>query len=276
MADVFISYAKEDRESASRLADALAACGWSVWWDQHLRSGTGFDRVIEAELEAARCVVVLWSPRARESQWVRNEASAAVERGVLVSLSLERTVHLPIEFRHIHTRSVAGWSGRRSEEQFQDLLLDLSHHLGSVPGPGEPPDVPDAPAPTGTPQYLPDRFPRSVGAVFGLLVAMPPVGIWYAMEGLDQFVATGLRLLPVSGLVIGTVLGASRRFSRGFTMGAGIGALGMASVYLARSAGAGTVVAWSLLGGVIWGIWGVLLTGMAGSVMGWPIEDEGQ
>jgi hypothetical protein len=33
MAGIFISYATVDRPTARRLADALEACGWSVWWD---------------------------------------------------------------------------------------------------------------------------------------------------------------------------------------------------------------------------------------------------
>ena len=31
MADIFISYAHEDRETAKTLAQALADQGWSVW-----------------------------------------------------------------------------------------------------------------------------------------------------------------------------------------------------------------------------------------------------
>ncbi len=40
MSDIFISYAREDREIAGRLAGALEAAGWSVWWDSKLRAGT--------------------------------------------------------------------------------------------------------------------------------------------------------------------------------------------------------------------------------------------
>ena len=46
MADIFISYASVDRPFARRLADALEACGWSVWWDhRNLRGGEHFDRI---------------------------------------------------------------------------------------------------------------------------------------------------------------------------------------------------------------------------------------
>ncbi len=61
MADVFLSYAREDRASAQALAEALALEGWSVWWDHRIIVGEAFDQAIERELHAAKSVVVLWS-----------------------------------------------------------------------------------------------------------------------------------------------------------------------------------------------------------------------
>jgi hypothetical protein len=76
MADIFISYATVDRPFARRLADALEACGWSVWWDHRsLRGGQHFDRVIEEAIRDAKVVVVVWSQASVESGWVRDEAT---------------------------------------------------------------------------------------------------------------------------------------------------------------------------------------------------------
>ena len=57
MADVFLSYAREDRETAERLAHALERHGWSVWWDRHVPAGKRFDEVIAKSLASARCVM---------------------------------------------------------------------------------------------------------------------------------------------------------------------------------------------------------------------------
>lgn len=61
MADIFISYARADAAHVEPLAQALTEQGWSVWWDRSIIPGSTFDDVIEAELNAARCVIVVWS-----------------------------------------------------------------------------------------------------------------------------------------------------------------------------------------------------------------------
>ena len=47
--------------------------------------GKAFDEVIEVELTAARCAIVLWSKAAIASRWVREEAQDAVDRNILFS-----------------------------------------------------------------------------------------------------------------------------------------------------------------------------------------------
>lgn len=115
MADIFISYAREDRERAKELAGMLEQRGWSVWWDRLIPAGGSFNRIIEAELTRAKCVIVLWSRHSVESSYVQNEASEAEARRVLVPVLVE-SVRIPLPFRHLHTTSVE----------------DLDHLLSSI------------------------------------------------------------------------------------------------------------------------------------------------
>jgi TIR domain len=84
MADIFLSYAREDRASAERIAQTLAGRG-NVWWDPDLPAGPNYTQVIEQALTSAKCVLVLWSAASVVSTWVQDEAREAQERGVLVA-----------------------------------------------------------------------------------------------------------------------------------------------------------------------------------------------
>lgn len=89
MADVFISYKREDRAAAERVDKALRARGWSTWWDTSLVAGEHFNEAIDRELAAARCVVVIWSEASRKSRWVNAEAVSGFDRGILVSCRID-------------------------------------------------------------------------------------------------------------------------------------------------------------------------------------------
>jgi hypothetical protein len=120
MADVFVSYANQDRERVRKLVNAIELCGWSIWWDRKIVPGQTFDQVIEHELEMAKCIVVLWSNNSISSEWVKNEASFASERGVLVPVVIDR-VKPPLEFRRKQTSDMVAWGGDHLHEGFQAL-----------------------------------------------------------------------------------------------------------------------------------------------------------
>ena len=125
MAQVFVSYASEDRERAAQLAAALGAQGWSVWWDRDIVIGQAFDQVIEAELESAGCVVVLWSAHSVTSEWVKNEATAAADRGVLLPAQID-SARLPLAFRSRQTADLCDWHGDGVHAGWQSLCHGIA------------------------------------------------------------------------------------------------------------------------------------------------------
>ena len=137
MADVFLSYANSDRERARDVANVLSAHGWSVWWDRQIRPGETFDDVIERELETAKNIVVLWTKASVVSEWVRNEAAVAAQRGVLVPVLLE-DVKPPLEFRRKQTLDLVAWDGHSPHAGLHALLEALGGErptLHAVPAP---------------------------------------------------------------------------------------------------------------------------------------------
>jgi hypothetical protein len=120
MADIFISYASEDRARAEALARALETRGWSIWWDREIPLGKSFDDVIEKALADAKCAVVLWSAVSVASEWVRNEASEARRRGILIPAFLE-SVEPPLAFRLLNGADLRRWSGDAEDPEFLRL-----------------------------------------------------------------------------------------------------------------------------------------------------------
>lgn len=108
MADVFISYAREDRATAEKLAHALEAHGWSVWWDRDILPGKDFTAEISAEIDAARVVVVLWSKSSVASRWVRDEAHEGLERNALVPVLVDGS-EPPMGYRAIQGVDLRDW-----------------------------------------------------------------------------------------------------------------------------------------------------------------------
>jgi adenylate cyclase len=125
MADVFVSYSRSDKARVAPLVAAIEAKGWSVWWDPEIDAGQQFDDQIEAELQAASAVMVVWTPRSVGSRWVRGEARDAAERGVLVPVRFE-DARLPIDVRSIQTTDLDRWEGDATSAPFLELLRSLS------------------------------------------------------------------------------------------------------------------------------------------------------
>ena len=117
MAQIFISYASADRERARLLAAAVESKGYSVWWDRQIAPGRRFDEVIEEALNAASCVVVLWSTTSVKSDWVKTEAAEAASRKLLIPALIDNT-RIPLEFRRLQAADLSKWDGATSDPEF--------------------------------------------------------------------------------------------------------------------------------------------------------------
>jgi len=130
MSDIFISYSREDRARFKSLAEALQKiCGWTVWWDERIPAGKMFDEVIEAALDEARCVIVVWSKISINSYWVKTEAAEGRIRNILVPVSID-DVRIPLAFRRIQTENFNSWEGDTNAVVFKKLRVDLTRVLG--------------------------------------------------------------------------------------------------------------------------------------------------
>jgi adenylate cyclase len=130
MARVFLSYAREDVETARKLAAALDAAGETVWWDRHVHGGANFSTEIDRELKDAQAVVVLWSAASISSAWVQDEAAEGRDSGRLVPAILD-SVKPPLGFRQLQCIDLSTWQSHGRTEPIDDFLEAFSKITGA-------------------------------------------------------------------------------------------------------------------------------------------------
>ena len=131
MADVFVSYARQDEPQARRVAEALRAEGYQVWRDDELPAHRGYAEVIEERLSAADAVLALWSAVAAKSQWVRAEADSARNRGILIQATLDGTIP-PIPFNQIQCADLNGCERPADAPGWSKLVGSVQALAGSA------------------------------------------------------------------------------------------------------------------------------------------------
>ena len=127
---IFVSYAREDVDTARQLADAIAEAGHEVWWDNHLAGGARFANEIDQALKDAEAVVVLWSESSINSGWVLDEAAEGRDSDRLVPIAVG-SAKPPLGFRQFHTIDLGSSTDRRRSGAFEELLNAITRKCGS-------------------------------------------------------------------------------------------------------------------------------------------------
>ena len=190
MADIFISYASADREIARTIAEAFVERGHSVWWDRTIPPGRVFDEVIQEALNAAKCVIVLWSANSIRSNWVKTEASEALARNRLLPV-LTEDVPPPIEFKRIQAAHLIGWTGDTDHPEFAGLITSVERLLAQphTTPPPPPPARNWPPQQRGTISISTRTAARAMAAL--VVIAVLAAGVLYLRNGDDNETDTG-------------------------------------------------------------------------------------
>jgi TolB-like protein/tetratricopeptide (TPR) repeat protein len=193
MADVFLSYCRDDQATARRFAMGFEREGFSVWWDQVLDVGEAFDSVTEQALDDAKAVVVLWSRHSVDSRWVRAEATQAQANSRLVPVMIE-PCRRPIMFELTHTADLSDWTGDPADARWQSFIEGLRRFLGKNTASLANATAPDT-APAGDELF---RRPAVAVLPFANLSGEPEQE--YFVDGITQDIVSALsywRWFPV-------------------------------------------------------------------------------
>ncbi len=139
-----------------RVRDSLRADGLEVWTDENLTPGTrSWKAAIENALENAACLVVIFSPDAKKSAWVREEMNYAEAQDIRIFPLLARgDEKTAVPFGFI----TAQWVDIRQEADFasglQKLAFTVRVHLGMVS------QEPHAPQPASIPLHTEEDLPH--------------------------------------------------------------------------------------------------------------------
>lgn len=75
---IFLSYSHNDTDIMERVCESLRAVGLTVWTDEGIKPGTPLWKdSIEEAIEKTGCLVVILSPEAKKSKWVKRELEYA-------------------------------------------------------------------------------------------------------------------------------------------------------------------------------------------------------
>lgn len=135
--DVFVSYSREDKSLAEAWVNEIAAHGLVVWWDNDLPPGATWDAYIPDRIAEARSVLVLWTNASVTSDYVKDEARIAREKGKLIPVSIDG-VAAPFGFGSIQT---LGASAREAESGAKAFLAAY----GAMTGQNKQPETVEIP-----------------------------------------------------------------------------------------------------------------------------------
>lgn len=150
MADVFISYAREDRARAEHVARGLAALGLQAFWDTEIPPGQTWADYIEGKLNQCRAVVVLWSANSTKSQWVREEARMGRDKAKLIPALLDNS-QAPFGFGEVQAADLSTWNGDPNHPEWRRFAGAVQNAVGA-PTQAAPQPPPQAIPPQAQPQ----------------------------------------------------------------------------------------------------------------------------
>ena len=129
MADIFISYARDDLYKIRPIVKLIEENGWSVFWDRTIPAGLTWREYIGKALDDAKCVIVFWSRNSVKSEFVQEEADDGRGRKILIPIRIDNA-RIPLGFRAIQHEDFTNWKGEPYDRRVKILIKDIEGIVG--------------------------------------------------------------------------------------------------------------------------------------------------
>ena len=133
MADIFVSYSRDDTERVRPLVELFRSAGWTVFQDKDIPTRTRWIDVIEKELAEAGCIIAVWTNTSVKSDWVHKEAEQARKHRKLISVRLDSTSPPP-PFGEEQASDLSDWKGASDTKAVRELFDEIAVMLGKRNG----------------------------------------------------------------------------------------------------------------------------------------------
>jgi hypothetical protein len=204
MADVFLSYAREDAARARQVAEGLERAGLDVFWDNEIPPGTTWADYIELKLSQCKALIVLWSAQSTKSQSVREEARLGRDKGLLIPVLLDGT-QPPFGFGEVQAADLTAWHGDQADPNWRRVVDAVSRVATGAPAPAfvaRPATVqpPQAPSPAAPEKKGVSAWVWIAGGVAAAIAVIAAFGVFMqsAMQVGQQQAAVSTPVQPVA------------------------------------------------------------------------------
>lgn len=128
MTDVYVAYARQDRDRLRVVGELLRAEGWDSWMDP-AEPKPDLSPIADLKLGWSKAVLVLWSDSARRSEYVRSEAATGLYKNKLIQARIDGEAP-PRPFDELDAVDLSRWSGDPEDPNWRRLTEMLRSCAG--------------------------------------------------------------------------------------------------------------------------------------------------
>ena len=132
VADIFLSYARQERNEIMPIKALLEKLGLSVFIDvEGLDGGDHFPQRLEQEILASKLVISCWSPLALSRPWVVRECMIAVKAGIILPIQIKPfdETNMVVSLSTLHYIDLTDFLSESSLEKRRNFVGVISRKL---------------------------------------------------------------------------------------------------------------------------------------------------